>query len=219
GAAYLTQAVDWALGGRPVASASTVAAVSAGFRLEEALRGYLAEQGAKRMVRDDLWQLVAATTRLRLTAYSLATLPAPDGEAAPDREAARDWEAAPDGEAAGDGSAGPAGGGEREGSAATADEAERDGLRHVAADLAGFYARVAAMVGTPAPDGPGPLTGPALRFPGVPAAPPCAGEEPSRETPRMLWVSDHLHHLGDHAQAIAEPATRLAQQRRARWWI
>ena len=224
GAAYLTQAVDWALGGRPVASASTVAAVSAGIRLDEALRGYLAEQGAKRIVRDDLWQLVAATTRLRLTAYSLATLPAPDGEAAHDRGAASDREAASDGEAASEGSAATADEAGREGSAATTDEAERDGLRHVAADLAGFYTRVAAMVGTPAPDrpapdGPAPLAVPALRFPGVPAAPPCADDGPTHETPRLLWVSDHLHHLGDHAQGISGPATRLAQQRRARWWI
>ncbi len=55
--------------------------MTAGIRLDDALRGYLAEQGAKRLSKDDLWQLVMASMRLRLTAHSLAGLrrPAPDG--------------------------------------------------------------------------------------------------------------------------------------------
>jgi len=43
GGAYLTQAVDWALGVRTRAPDTAVAAVTAGIRLDEALRGYLAE--------------------------------------------------------------------------------------------------------------------------------------------------------------------------------
>jgi uncharacterized membrane protein YccC len=72
GGAYLTQAVDYALGLRPAEPDTAVAAVTAGIRLDDALRGYLAEQGSKRIARDDLWRLVMATTRLRLTAHSLA---------------------------------------------------------------------------------------------------------------------------------------------------
>src|SRR5579875_2500114 len=72
GAAYLTQAVDWALGVRGEPPGTAVAAVTAGIRLDDALRGYLAEQGAKRVTRTDLWTLVMATIRLRLTANSLA---------------------------------------------------------------------------------------------------------------------------------------------------
>lgn len=34
----------------------------------------------------------------------------------------------------------------------------------------------------------------------------------------MLWVREHLHHLGSHTQTITAPAGRLAQQRRVPWW-
>src|SRR5580704_3320495 len=68
GAAYLTQAVDWALGSRHAPPDAGTAAVTAGIRLDEALRGFLAEQGAKRLSKEDLWMLVMATMRLRLTA-------------------------------------------------------------------------------------------------------------------------------------------------------
>jgi uncharacterized membrane protein YccC len=76
GAAYLTQAVDWALGIRRDPPDTAAAAVTAGIRLDEALRGYLVEQGAKRLSKEDLWMLVVATMQLRLTATSLASLQA-----------------------------------------------------------------------------------------------------------------------------------------------
>ena len=78
GSAYLTQAVDWALGTRYEPPDTGAAAVTAGIRLDEALRGFLAEQGAKRVSKEDLWMLVMASMRLRLTAYSLAGLQAPE---------------------------------------------------------------------------------------------------------------------------------------------
>jgi uncharacterized membrane protein YccC len=82
GGAYLTQAVDWALGlrGRPEAQA----AATAGLRLDDAVRGYLAEQGSKRLAKQDLWLLVMASMRLRLTAYSLAGLRDGGASAYPD---------------------------------------------------------------------------------------------------------------------------------------
>jgi hypothetical protein len=76
GAAYLTQAVDWALGARRDPPDTATAAATAGIRLDEALRGYLVEQGAKRLSKEDLWTLVVATKQLRLTATSLASLQA-----------------------------------------------------------------------------------------------------------------------------------------------
>ena len=78
GAAYLTQAVDWALGTRADPPDAGAAAVTAGIRLDEALRGFLAEQGTKRVSKEDLWMLVMASMRLRLTAYSLAGLQEPE---------------------------------------------------------------------------------------------------------------------------------------------
>jgi uncharacterized membrane protein YccC len=76
GGAYLVRAVDWALGQKhdPV---DAVPAVAAALRLDDALRGFLAEQGTKRVPKQDLWRLVSGTMRLRLTAYSLAGLPSP----------------------------------------------------------------------------------------------------------------------------------------------
>jgi uncharacterized membrane protein YccC len=85
GSAYLGQAVDWALGIRDREPDAGMAAITAGIRLDEALRGFLAEQGSKRLDKDDLWRLVMATMRLRLTAHSLAGLhvPAAGGSGAP----------------------------------------------------------------------------------------------------------------------------------------
>jgi uncharacterized membrane protein YccC len=77
GASYLTESVDWALGTRQIPPDAGPAAVTAGIRLDEALRGFLAEQGTKRLSKPDLWMLVMATMRLRLTAYSLAGLLGP----------------------------------------------------------------------------------------------------------------------------------------------
>jgi uncharacterized membrane protein YccC len=74
GSAYLSQAVEWALGLRGKAPDTAVPAVSAGIRLDDALRGFLGEQGTKRVPKEELWRLVMATQRLRLTAHSLAAL-------------------------------------------------------------------------------------------------------------------------------------------------
>lgn len=74
GSEYLTEAVDWALSRRDNPPTAGPATVTAAIRLDEALRGYLAEQGSKRVPKSDLWDLVGAVTRLRLTAYSIASL-------------------------------------------------------------------------------------------------------------------------------------------------
>lgn len=82
GGHYLAGAVEWALGMRnsPPDQSRTH---TADMRLDEAVRGYLAERGTKRMPREHLWRLVTGTTRLRLTAQSLAGLPHPDAEPDP----------------------------------------------------------------------------------------------------------------------------------------
>ncbi|MGN6174504.1 MAG: hypothetical protein ACTHPS_16420 [Streptosporangiaceae bacterium] len=95
GAVYLTQAVSWVLGPRAQPPDTAVAAVTAGIRLDEAIRGYLAEQGAKRVTKEDLWSLVMATTRLRLTAHSLASLLGPGPQAGPAGPAAGDGHLGP----------------------------------------------------------------------------------------------------------------------------
>lgn len=77
GAAYLRQAVDWAAGLRTGAPDAAIPAAAAGARLDEALRGLLAEQGTKHVARQDLWRLVGGSLRLRLTARAIAELPVP----------------------------------------------------------------------------------------------------------------------------------------------
>ena len=74
GASYLTQAVDWACG-LAVAEPDSAHALTAASRLDDALRGFLAEQGSKRMEMHELWRLVGGSMRLRLTAHSIAYLP------------------------------------------------------------------------------------------------------------------------------------------------
>ena len=199
GAEYLTQAVDWALSERTVPPAAATAAVAAAFRLDDALRGFLAEQGTKRASKEDLWALVSATARLRLTAHSLAGL----------REVP-----------AGHDVAGPAclpleGADSYTGTTACTT------LRTAALALAGYYNQVATELGHPGRDEPQllpapPLTGPAVPRPaaGADAPPP----ESSRPHPHLLWVQEHLHHLSRSAQMISEPALHVAQARRRPWW-
>jgi uncharacterized membrane protein YccC len=75
GADYLTESARCAvdLGKRHAAHAT--AAVGAGIRLDDAVRGYLTDQGSKRIAKEDLWTLVMAAQRVSLTAHSLASLP------------------------------------------------------------------------------------------------------------------------------------------------
>ncbi len=213
GAAYLSQSVDWALGTRTDPPDAGAAAVTAGIRLDEALRGFLAEQGTKRVSKEDLWMLVMASMRLRLTAYSLAGLQEP--------EQLRHHK--------------------HRGIAYA-----RTALTHATADLTGFYERIAMLVGRPvAGQVLLPVTVPAFTgLDGHDAASPAAedtgvqvltqtgdadGLEEDDGTdlirvltaphhPHLLWVAEHLQHLSSHAQAISDPASRVAEQRRLPWW-
>ncbi len=73
GSRYLSEAVNWVLGRSSSPPQAGIAAVSAGLRLDDALRGLLSEQGAKRVAKDQLWRLVGSTMRLRLTAHALSS--------------------------------------------------------------------------------------------------------------------------------------------------
>jgi uncharacterized membrane protein YccC len=74
GAEYLSQAVDWALSELMLPPAAAVGAANASIRLDDAVRGFLTEQGSKKLSKEDLWTMVNASTRLRLTAHTLAGL-------------------------------------------------------------------------------------------------------------------------------------------------
>jgi uncharacterized membrane protein YccC len=216
GAAYLTQSVDWALGTRHDPPDTGAGAVTAGIRLDEALRGFLAEQGAKKLSKKDLWMLVMAATRLRLTAYSLA------GQRAPEHLRQH----------------------QDQGKAYA-----RTTLAHAAADLTGFYERIAALVGRPvAHQVLLPVSVPAFTGLNGNGGPPRAaetaadsgiqilggaGDADGRQDPdgtdlvrvltaphhpHLLWVAEHLQHLNSHAGAITDPASHVAEQRRLPWW-
>jgi uncharacterized membrane protein YccC len=75
GASYLTQAVQWATGVRSDEPDTGTPAATAGERLDEGLRGFLAEQGSKRIAKQNLWRLVGGSLRLRLTAHAVAEMP------------------------------------------------------------------------------------------------------------------------------------------------
>jgi uncharacterized membrane protein YccC len=217
GAAYLTQTVDWALGTRRDPPDTAAAAVTAGIRLDEALRGYLVEQGAKRLSKEDLWMLVVATTQLRLTATSLASLQTLE-PATP-----RHPSLAP-------------------GRAVLEHDMENleDFYEHVAA-LVGRPAphEVALPVSAPSLVGLDGSSGTVL--PGEIGDVDETGESdgaghadesgkanraelvrvltaPLPYPPHVLWVEECLRHLSSHARPITGPALDMAEQRRLPWW-
>jgi hypothetical protein len=233
GAAYLTQAVDWALSELLVPPAAAVAAASAGIRLDDAVRGFLTEQGSKKLSKDDLWTLVNASTRLRLSAHTLAGLrtPVPDPADAIPGAACLPL----------------AGSDEYAGAPACVM------LRAEAGNLAGFYSAVADEMNRPGRGVLAPVPGPAMAQAAVPrhkpagtvtvagahadgavaASGPVSGSGATADSaghgqviapahqlphPHLLWVQEHLHHLSSSAQTVSEPALRLAEVRQRPWW-
>jgi uncharacterized membrane protein YccC len=206
GAAYLTQAVDWSLGLRQEAPDTAVAAVAASIRLDDALRLFLAEQGTKRASKHDLWSLVMATIRLRLTANSLAGLRAhcpplgADGHRDPVRAL-------------------------RGLAADLAEFYQRVAVRvgppghDELVPLA-----VPALLAVTGPDGAGGLagTGGPDGAGGAGAGGPDGAEHGdaalARHRPHAFWVREHLRELGSHAHDIIAPAEHVARLRRVPWW-
>ena len=74
GAEYLSQAVDWALSELMLPPTAAIATANASIRLDDAVRGFFTEQGSKKLSKEDLWTMVNASMRLRLTANTLAGL-------------------------------------------------------------------------------------------------------------------------------------------------
>jgi uncharacterized membrane protein YccC len=201
GAFYLGQAVDWSLRLRQSPPDGAVAAVTTGIRLDDAVRGYLSEQGSKRLSKEDLWRLVMGTMRIRLTALSMAGLPGTAAEGGP---------SAPGLPPAGAAGAGPSGA-RHPGDPAHLDRV-RDSLRHMAGELAGYYNRIADQVGPPTPGDVTPVPAPVLSMAGADA------HLPAHFHPHVFWVGEHLKHLAEHAYLISGPSARLARMRRAHWW-
>ena len=207
GAAYLTQAVDWALSELMVPPSAALAAASAAIRLDDAVRGFLTEQGSKRLSKEDLWTLVNASSRLRLTAHTLAGLRPADAGRGRATSPARCLPLPGSDEYAG----APA----------------CVSLRSVTAGLAGFYGAVADEVSRrPGPGELGPVPPPAVVGGALPRHEPGSASAdgdsiaPAHQLPHphLLWVQEHLHHLSTSAQTVSEPALHLAEIRQRPWW-
>jgi uncharacterized membrane protein YccC len=213
GAAYLTQAVDWALGIRRDPPDTGTAAVTAGIRLDEALRAFLAEQGAKKLSKQDLWMLVMATMRLRLTAYSLAGLQATEhGKRHHHDQRGMAYARRSLDEAA----------------AELAAFYERVAVlvgRPVAHEVLRPVTVPAFTglngnggVGSAAADGTEVMDGTEGSGEGDVDGADVVRIITSQHHPHLLWVHEHLQHLSSHAGAITGPATHVAEQRRLPWW-
>ena len=213
GAAYLTQAVDWALGTRQEPPDAGAAAVTAGIRLDEALRGFLAEQGTKRVSKEELWMLVMASMRLRLTAYSLAGMQAPEHLR---QHSHRGTAYARN--------------------ALAHASADLTGFYERIAVLVGRPVAHQVLMPVSAPAFTG-LNGTTPRAAGADADSGVAlltgrGDADGLDAdgtdlvrvittphhPHLLWVHEHLQHLSSHAGVIADPASHVAEQRRLPWW-
>jgi uncharacterized membrane protein YccC len=197
GAAYLTQAVDWALGIRSSPPDTGIAAVTAGIRLDEALRAFLAEQGAKHLSKQDLWMLVMATMRLRLTSYSLADQPTP-GQTERYRQRGMAY-------------ARLTLAGVAEDLAAFYERVAVLVGRPVAHEVllpvtVPEFAGLDGNGGTGGADENAAYGADVVRI------------ITEHHDSHLLWVQEHLQHLSSHAGAIATPATHVAEQRRLPWW-
>src|SRR5712691_10152179 len=188
GADYLTESARWALELGEKHPDHAVTAIGAGSRLDDAIRGYLTEQGSKRIDKHDLWVLVMAAQRIRLTAHSLASL------------SVRQHSAHRAAQAAGsDGAGDPDGGGV---------------LGPGFGELAVFYNRIATQVGPPGHD-PAEVT--EVSVPTEIFAAESAADRIGSD-PDAIWVGLHLEQLCTHAASLPAPAAKLARIRRTPWW-
>jgi hypothetical protein len=212
GAAYLTQAVDWALGTRDEPPDAGAAAVTAGIRLDEALRGFLAEQGAKRVSKEDLWMLVMASTRLRLTAYSLAGMQAP-AHLKQHKSAGAAYARTVLAHATGD----LAGFYERVAVQVGRPVAGQVLMPVKVPSFAGLDGTTSRAAGDGEQSG-GAVVVKAGDADGLEDAGDLVRVITTPHHPRLLWVHEHLQHLSSHVRAITDPAAHVAEQRRVPWW-
>jgi uncharacterized membrane protein YccC len=197
GAGYLSDAVSWALGDRKHRPERASAAIAAGNRLDDAVRGYLTEQGSKRLTKTDLWTLVMATLRVRLTAHSMASLPS---------------RATPHGD---DTALHAALGRQSAGLSAWYEQLAALVARPVrGAQEPALPAPPVSGIATAVPHAAGvPQCGGVAQADGVPQADGARAYQPD-----ALWVGQHLDHLEAHLTDVMGPAERLAQLRRRPWW-
>jgi uncharacterized membrane protein YccC len=189
-ATYLRSALDTLTGGVASGQPALVAS-AAGYRLDDALRQYLAEQGAKRVPLESVTVLANGATRLRLAAAAIAQLSAavPDGRAVvPDDD--------------------------------RLEQAGRV-LAHRADTVVDWYSRLAAGVGRaadlPAPPV-GSAGGESFVDVVLPAVDRCGDPDRAARAEQLLWSGQYLGDVDQLRPELLEPAGQVRTAGAASWW-
>ena len=187
-AEYLRQSIAGLTGRVPVADGRT-SALAAGVRLDDALRQYLAEQGAKHVPLSSVATLANGAARLRLAGTAIARLQeqAPDG-----RVATTD-----------PGLAAPL--------ALLDRRAEQVTLWY--SQLAGAFTRAAAALPS-APDG----ADESFLDVVLPAVHSCGDQERAARAEQVLWSGQYLGDVDRLRRDLLEPGRQVSEARALPWW-
>ncbi len=189
-AGYLRSALDTLTGGHASGQQALVAS-AAGSRLDDALRQYLAEQGAKRVPLESVTTLANGATRLRLAGAAIARLSA----AAPDGRAV-----VPDDDRL---------------------EQAAQLLAERADTVVGWYAHLADGVGaadelptTPADC----ASGESFVDVVLPALDSCGDPDRAARAEQLLWSGQYLGDVDQLRPQLLEPAGQVRTARAMSWW-
>ncbi len=199
-AAYLQDALDDLTGLRSAApKASGNLATAAGYRLDDALRQYLGEQGAKQVPLDSVAALANGATRLRIAAVAIGDL---GGN--PHR---RPGERRPGGRADDDPRLNE--------TAAVLDRRGRQVTDWYGA-LAGAFAGPDATAHPPALDAE-PAPGSFLEIV-LPAVERCGDADRALRAEQLLWAGQYVGDVDQLRRDLLAPATQVAAARTQPWW-
>jgi uncharacterized membrane protein YccC len=189
---YLHQALLHATGRRPDVPTGAVAAMAAGERVDDALRQYLAEQGAKHVPLADVAALANGATRVRLAGTAIKRLSMGTVAAGPPQLDPR--------------------------LAEPGDVLLRRGEHVVGWYRALADSFAGRRAGFPPPDPePGPAAGSFLDVV-LPAVDRCGGSGPAAQAERLLWTGQYLGDVDQLRADLLEPAGQVAESRARTWW-
>jgi uncharacterized membrane protein YccC len=174
----------------PTASAAGIA-TAAGSRLDDALRQYLAEHGAKRVPLDSVTALAGGATRLRLAGAAINRLhsAAPDGVVAPQGDAAL--------------------------------EAPVTLLHRRADEVTEWYSALADAVdgrGAAVPPTDSPMNDESFLDVVLPAVHNCGDADRAVRAEQLLWSGQYLGDIDRLRPELIKPAEQVGAARASRWW-
>jgi uncharacterized membrane protein YccC len=195
-AAYLRAAIAFVTGGGGAAVRLGAVATAAGSRLDDALRQYLADKGAKVVSLESVAALANGATRLRLAGMAIATLPTltPDGSGS----------VGSDGRAGGDGNGRLA--------------EPINVLTNRAEEVTSWYAALADGFDHTA-------TLPDVRPSGesflqvvLPAVDRCGDADLATRAEQLLWSGQYLGDVSQLRSHLVEPSAQVIAARSRSWW-